>query len=91
MYMNPDDLQKAPKLFAENIKIGFTPEHFVLGVSTGSQAQAYALSPEHTKRLAQYLSHELKLYEEKHGEINAQWNPNIVSPVQRANPPSEGS
>jgi len=89
--MKPEDLKDAPKLFAENIKVGFTPEYFVLGISSGSQAQIYALSPAHTKRLLQYLEHELKNFEEKHGEVTAEWNPNVVSPVQRSNPPSEGS
>ena len=89
--MKPDDLKNAPKLFAENIKVGFTPEYFVMGMSSGSQAQIYALSPAHAKRLKQYLGHEIANFEEKHGEITAEWNPNIVSPVQKANPPTEGS
>lgn|GEM_PF-346431 len=89
--MNSEDLKTAPKLFAENIKVGFTPEYFVLGMSSGSQAQIYALSPAHTKRLKQYLDHEIENYEEKHGEITAEWNPNVISPVQKANPPTEGS
>lgn len=89
--MKPEDLKKAPKLFAENIKVGYTPEYFVFGVSSGSQAQIYALTPAHAKRLNQYLEHELKNYEEKHGEITAEWNPNVVSPVQRQNPPTEAS
>ena len=89
--MKPDDLKKAPKLFAENIKVGFTPEYFVMGLSSGAQAQIYALSPAHAKRLQQYLDHEIKNFEEKHGEITAEWNPNVVSPVQRANPPTEES
>ena len=89
--MKPDDLKNAPKLFAENIKVGFTQEYFVLGVSSGSQAQIYALSPAHAKRLKQYLEHEIKNFEKNHGEITAEWHPNVVSPVQRANPPTEGS
>ena len=89
--MKNDDLKKAPKLLAENIKIGHSPEYFVLGISSGSQAQAYSLTPQHTKRLMQYLEHELKNYEDKHGEITAEWNPNVVSPVQPKNPPTDGS
>ncbi len=89
--MKPDDLKKAPKLFTENIKVGFTPEYFVLGLSSGAQAQIYALSPAHAKRLQQYLSHEIKEFEDKNGEITAEWNPNVVSPVQKSNPPTEGS
>lgn len=89
--MNSDDLKKAPKLFAENIKIGHTPEFFVMGVSSGAQAHIFSLTPGHMKRLHQYIEHELKAFEEKNGEITAEWNPNVVSPVQRANPPAEGS
>lgn len=89
--MTPEELQKAPKLFAESIKIGYTPEYFILGMSSGAQAQIYSLTPAHAKRLQQYLSHNLKEFEEKHGEITAEWNPNVVSPVQKANPPTEGS
>ena len=89
--MKPDDLKKAPKMFAENIKIGHTPEYFVFGISSGAQAQIYSLTPGHAKRLLQYLEHEVKGFEEKNGEITAEWNPNVVSPVQKANPPQEGS
>ncbi len=87
--MKPDDLKKAPKLFAENIKIGYTPEYFVFGISSGAQAQIYSLTPAHAKRLQQYLAHEIKNFEEQHGEITAEWNPNVVSPVQRTHPPTE--
>lgn len=89
--MKPEDLQQAPKLLAENIKIGYSPEFFVMGLSSGNQAQVYSLTPGHAKRLQQYLSHQIEEYEEKHGEITAEWNPNVVSPVQRANPPTHGS
>jgi len=89
--MKPEDLKKAPKLFAENVQIGFTPEYFVLGISSGTNAQIYSFSPAHVKRLQQYLTHEIKEFEAKHGQITAEWSPNVVSPVQRANPPSEGS
>ena len=89
--MNAEDLKKAPKLFAENIKIGHTPEYFVFGISSGTQAQIFSLTPAHAKRLQQYLTHQLKEFEDKNGEITAEWNPNVVSPVQKANPPSEGS
>jgi len=40
--MKPEDLQKAPKLFCENIKVGFTPEYFIMGLSSGNQATIYS-------------------------------------------------
>lgn len=87
--MKGDDLKKAPKLFCESINIGFTPEYFVMGLSSGNQGTIYSLTPQHAKRLQQYLAHQISEYEKEHAPITAEWNPNIVSPVQRANPPSE--
>ena len=87
--MKSEDLKKAPKLFCESINVAFTPEYFVMGLSSGTQGTIYTLTPQHLKRLHQYLSHQIGEYEKEHGEIKANWNPNIVSPVQRANPPTE--
>lgn len=89
--MKKEDLAKASKLFAENIKVGYSPEYFALGISSGAQAQIYALTPGHAKRLQQYLTHEIENFEKTHGKINSEWNPNVVSPVQKANPPTNGS
>jgi hypothetical protein len=87
--MKSEDLQKAPKMFCENIKIGFSPEFFVLGLSSGTQANIYSLTPQHAKRLQQYLAHEIAQFEKVNGEIKAEWNPNVVSPVQNIKPPNE--
>jgi len=87
--MKGEDLKKAPKLFCESINIGFTPEYFVMGLSSGNQGTIYSLTPQHAKRLQQYLTHQISEHEKEHSSITAEWNPNIVSPVQRANPPSE--
>lgn len=87
--MKSDDLKNAPKLFCESINIGFTPEFFVMGLSSGNQGTIYSLTPQHAKRLQQYLTHQITDYEKEHGKIIAEWSPKIVSPVQRANPPTE--
>lgn len=89
--MKPEDLQNTPKLFCENIKLGFTPEYFVMGLSSGNQSSIFSLTPQHTKRLLKYLEHEIGQYEKQHGTIDAEWNPNVVSPVQKLNPPHEMS
>lgn len=89
--MKQEDLKKAPKLFCESINVAFTPEYFVIGLTSGNQGSIYTLTPQHAKRLEQYLTHQVKEFEEKHGTIDAKWDPSIVSPVQRANPPGEGS
>lgn len=87
--MKTDDLKQAPKLFCESINIGFTPEFFVMALSSGTQASIYSLTPQHAKRLAQYLTHQVADYEKSHGTIKAEWSPTVVSPVQRANPPTD--
>ena len=89
--MKAEELKKAPKVFCESINLAFTPEYFVIGLTSGSQGTLYTLTPQHAKRLQQYLAHQIEEFEGKHGEIKAEWNPNIVSPVQRLNQPGEGS
>ena len=84
--MKPEDLKKAPKLFCEAVNIAYTPEYFVLGMASGAQTGIYSLTPQHAKRLQQYLEHQVKQFEEKNGKIEAEWNPNIVSPVQVQKP-----
>lgn len=91
MPMKPEDLKRAPKLFCENVITGASQDGFIMGFSSGSQAQFYAFTPGHMKLLAQKLQYDVTEYEKQHGEITAEWSPNIVSPVQKANPPSEGS
>ena len=51
------DLSKVPKRFCENIACAFSQEFFILSMLTGEEGAAYALSPQHAKRLAPYLAH----------------------------------
>jgi len=89
--MKPEDLQKSPKLFCENIKLGYSPEFFVMALSSGTQATIYSLTPQHAKRFSEYLQNQIEQFEKQHGPIQAKWDPNVVSPVQKANPPTEMS
>lgn len=89
--MKTEDFKRAPKLFCESINVAFTPEFFVIALSSGNQNAIYSLTPQHAKRLQQYLTHQISEFEKENGEVKAEWKPTIVSPVQRANPPMEGS
>ena len=80
--MKPEDIKKAPKVFCESINVAFTPEFFVMSLSSGTQASIYSLTPQHVKRLQQYLTYQIAEYEKSHGAIKAEWTPNIISPVQ---------
>jgi hypothetical protein len=80
--MKPEDIKKAPKVFCETINVAYTQEFFVMSLSSGDQTGIYALTPQHAKRLQQYLTHQIAEYEKTNGVINATWNPNIVSPLQ---------
>ena len=76
------DFNKIPKQFCENVVAGHSQENFVLLMSVGETAQAYALTPAHMKRLVQSLSHQVEDYEKNFGVINAKWSPEIESPIQ---------
>jgi len=76
------DLNKIPKQFCENISVGYSPENFVIALMAGEGAVAYALTPQHAKRLAQYLNHQVTEFEAAFGPIDAKWSPGIESPLQ---------
>jgi hypothetical protein len=91
MTLTADDFKNEPKEFCESVQLAYTPEYFAMACASGSAMTLYALTPQHAKRLAQYLTHQVAEFEKEHGPVAASWNPNIVSPVQRMNPPSEKS
>lgn len=76
------DLSKIPKQFCENIACAYSQEFFIMSMLTGENGIAYALTPQHMKRLAQYLAHQIEDYEKQFGEIKAEWKPGIQSPIQ---------
>lgn len=76
------DFNKVPKQFCDNVVAGHTPEHFVLVMSVGETATAYAFTPQHMKRLVQSLGHQVTEYEKQFGAIDATWTPGIESPLQ---------
>ncbi|HEY0964387.1 MAG TPA: hypothetical protein VGE31_01185 [Candidatus Paceibacterota bacterium] len=87
--MKQEDLKKAPKVFCESINIAFSPEFFVMGLSSGAQSTIYSLTPQHAKRLQQYLAYEIAEFERMHGHIQAEWSPKILSPVQPNGPSAQ--
>ncbi len=76
------DLNKLPKQFCESVSIGYSPESFVMAMITGQNVGGYSLTPQHAKRLLQYLTHNIENYEKSFGEIKAQWTPGVESPIQ---------
>lgn len=76
------EFKKAPKQFCDNIQIGFSEDAFMMAVFSGESAGVFALTPQHAKKLAQYLAHNVSEYEAKHGTIDAEWTPNVKSPLQ---------
>jgi len=76
------DLNKVPKQFCENITVGFSQESFVMGMLNGETGTFFVLTPQHIKRLSQYLAVQIADYEKKFGVINAEWKPGIESPIQ---------
>jgi len=75
-----------PKTFCDNANIaiiGGMGDTFVLALLSGGNVHAFALTPEHIKRLSQLVNYNIKGYEKKHGEIKVEaWTPNTKSPFQ---------
>ncbi len=76
------DFNTIPKQFCENVVVGHSQEYFAIVMNVGETVQAYALTPQHLKRLSQSLLHQLEEYEKKFGTIDAKWSPGIESPLQ---------
>ncbi len=76
------DINKVPKQFCENISVALSQEFFVMTMLTGEAGITYALTPQHMKRLSQYLAHQIETYQKQFGEIHAEWTPGIQSPIQ---------
>lgn len=76
------DIIKAPKQFLDTVTGGFSEEFFVLAMVTGENAAVYALTPQHAKRLSQWLTYQVEQYEKKHHTVDATWIPGTKSPIQ---------
>lgn len=76
------DLLKAPKQFIDSVMGGFTDEHFIMAMLSGENAHIYAVTPQHAKRIAQWMKYQIDEYEKKHGIINAEWTLGMKSPLQ---------
>lgn len=76
------DLNKIPKQFCENVNIGYNQESVVLALTSGQNLSAFALTPQHAKRLMLSLEHNMKEFEKSFGEIKTEWYPGVQSPMQ---------
>ena len=53
-----------------------------MGMLNGEGGSFFALTPQHMKRLSQYLANQVSEYEKNFGTIKAEWSPFIQSPIQ---------
>jgi hypothetical protein len=86
-----DDITRLPRIFCDNIRGGFSKEHFVLGLFSGADVEMYALTPAHAKRLAIWIAAQVKVYEGQFGEIDANLLKPTVSPIQFTDPSQNNS
>lgn len=77
-----EQLAGAPKQFCDSVNGGFNLETFLIAMFSGKTASVFALTPAHMKKFAQWAKHQVETYEKQHGEIKAEWNPNIPSPIR---------
>ena len=76
------DLNKIPKQFCENVNMGYSKEAFMLALISGQNIAAFALTPQHAKRLLLSLEYNLQEFEKNFGEIKTEWMPGVQSPIQ---------
>lgn len=76
------DFNKIPKQFCENVVAGHSEENFVILMMLGETHVAYALTPQHFKRLAKSFTHQVEQFEKQFGPIKADWLPGVESPIQ---------
>jgi hypothetical protein len=85
-------LAKAPKQFCDNVNGGFSNESFLLALFSGQNATVFTFTPAHMKKFSQWARHQVDTFEKQYGEIKAEWNPNVPSPIQAKdlkNPPED--
>jgi len=85
-----NQLTAAPKQFCDNATGAHSEEVFLIAMFSGQTATVFTLTPAHMKKFSQWAKHQVEDYEKQYGEIKAEWNPNIPSPIQASdlkNPP----
>lgn len=80
-----NQLASAPKQFCDNINGGFNEESFLVAMFSGQAATVFALTPAHMKKFAQWTNLQVSNFEKQYGEIKAELNLNIPSPIQASN------
>ena len=86
-----NDMMGLPRIFCDNVKGGFSKEHFVLGLFSGLDVEMYALAPAHAKRLAIWMAAQVKAYEGQFGDIDANLLKPTISPIQFSDPSQSNS
>ena len=85
------NLDQVPKQFCEKMLIGSNNQFFVVMPFVGSNATAYALTPEHAKSLLKTLSQHVAKFETNIRPI-PDMGGSVPSPIQTSDlPPSEGN
>ena len=85
------NLDQVPKQFSERIIVGSTNQFFILMPVVGTNATAYALTPEHAKSLAKILQQHIEKFEKDFRPIS-DTDSGVPSPIRRSDlpPSSEG-
>jgi hypothetical protein len=76
------DTNNIPKQFCDNAFAHYTAESFSIGFSSGGNANVYAFTPAHAKRLSLMLAHNIAEFEKQHGAVTTEWPLKQESPIQ---------
>jgi hypothetical protein len=76
------NIDTVPKQFVDNSAIGSSKEFFTFVLIAGTNGTVFALTPEHAKRFHLALKYHLEKFERESRKVEADWNPNMPSPIQ---------
>ncbi len=85
------NINQIPKQFSEKMLVGSNNQFFVIVPIVGSNATAYAITPEHAKSLVKMLQEHVAKFEMNVRDI-PELNGAVPSPIQTSDlPPNEGN
>jgi len=82
MNHEPFNLASEAKHYCQNVMLVTANDGFFMVMDTGNTKIAYALTPEHMKRLGKSIAYNVDEFEMKFRKIDANWSPGIESPIQ---------
>ena len=81
---NKIDLNQVPKKFCDGAVGSFGKDVFFFSITSGNSLDSFATQPQVMKSISDWMSEQVKRYEEQYGEIDMKPQ-EVQSPIQKSN------